>query len=67
VGTYRRNLEGRLLYSRDSERYIKEGAGIGVSLSLYRRSIRANWSGASLLGTTTDIKDGNRALLGYAE
>jgi hypothetical protein len=35
-----------------------------LSLSLYRGSVRATWSGAPLLGTTTNIKEGNCALLG---
>jgi len=36
-------------------------------LSLYRGSIRATWSWASLLGTPTNIKEGKCAVLGYAE
>jgi hypothetical protein len=49
-------------FTRDSERYIKEEAENG--LSVYRGSIMATWSGAPLIGTPTDRKEGNCALLG---
>jgi hypothetical protein len=43
------NLE-RGVFTRNSERQMKDGSGNGASLSLYGSSVRGTWRGAPLLG-----------------